>query len=306
MSLWARVVGKIGRPKDDAIGEVLRQFETGKLTIPVALMELVYLTTGPDDLEERLADAVVSGGPALHKLQDFARQYPIAHSIVHRMEAVRTERDVDVDEKAYWSSEYDRLVSVSPLASVALYSFGDQSLLDAMSDEFVEWLRARDLLDAGVRVLDYGCGIGRILARIAPLVGEAVGVDISAAMLRESRARLAAVGNVRVKHSKDLEMDHGRAPFDLILLIGVLPHIADPFPLLHDLARRLPCGGSLVILDWSFGLSPEGQDAMADRLAQAEGLVLDRAKGAGLALSAGEVFHFRKPSAGAAAGGRNR
>jgi 2-polyprenyl-3-methyl-5-hydroxy-6-metoxy-1,4-benzoquinol methylase len=300
MSLWTSIVASLGWPKQDEFDGILRQFEAGKLAIPVALMELVYLTTGPADLEERLADAVASGWPGLRKLQDFARQHPNAHSIVHRMEAVRTQRDSGVDEKSYWSSEYDRLVSVSPLASVALYSFGDPALLDAMTDELVEWLRVRRLLKPGARVLDYGCGIGRILARIAPLVGEAVGVDIS-----EAHARLATAGNVRLKHAKDLETDPAGEPFDLILLIGVLPHIGDPFPVLHDLAGRLAPGGSLVVLDWSFTLSSEDQGVLADRLAQAEGLVLGGRAGAKLTFSAGEVFHFSRPSAGAEAGARN-
>ena len=305
MLLWTNIVGRLGRPKQDAVDGILRQFEAGKLAIPVALMELVYLTTGPDDLESRLAGAIASGGPGLRPLQDFARQHPNAHSIVQRMEAARTQRESGVDEKAYWSAEYDRLVSVSPLASVALYSFGDPVLLDAMTGEFVDWLRARDLLDPGARVLDYGCGIGRILAGIAPLVGEAVGVDLSAAMLREARARLTTMANVRLKHATELETDPAGKPFDLILLIGVLPHIGDPFALLHDLAGRLSPGGSLVVLDWSFTLSPQEQEAVADRLAQAEGLVLGDRAGAKLALSAGEIFQFSRPSAGADGGARN-
>ena len=105
MLLWTNIVGRLGRPKQDAFDGILRQFEAGKLAIPVAWMELVYLTTGPDDLESRLAGAIASGGPGLRPLQDFARQHPNAHSIVQRMEAARTQRESGVDEKAYWSAE---------------------------------------------------------------------------------------------------------------------------------------------------------------------------------------------------------
>jgi 2-polyprenyl-3-methyl-5-hydroxy-6-metoxy-1,4-benzoquinol methylase len=293
--VWPRLFRRPGAPRQDAFDEILRQFESGTLTLPVSLMELVYLTADSAELEKRIGRAVASGSPRLLELRDFARQHPNAHSIVQQMEAVRTQQEPGMAEGAYWSSEYDRRVGVSPVASVALYSFGDQSLLDAMTDELVGWLEVRDLLKAGARVLDYGCGIGRVMARIAPLVRETVGVDISAAMLREARARLAELGNVRLMHAKELESGATVEPFDLILLIGVLPHIGEPFPLLHDLAGRLAPGGSLIVIDWSSDVSPDAQHVLCDRLARAEGLLQVGSAASAFALSAGGVFHFRRP-----------
>ncbi len=48
--------------------------------------------------------------------------------------------------------------------------------------------------DAGGPVLELACGTGRVLAPCAAAAGGAVGVDISAAMLRRARRRLAAAG----------------------------------------------------------------------------------------------------------------
>jgi SAM-dependent methyltransferase len=48
--------------------------------------------------------------------------------------------------------------------------------------------------DAGGPVLELACGTGRVLAPCAAAAGGAVGVDISAAMLRRARRRLAVAG----------------------------------------------------------------------------------------------------------------
>jgi SAM-dependent methyltransferase len=48
--------------------------------------------------------------------------------------------------------------------------------------------------DAGGPVLELGCGTGRVLAPCAAAAGRAVGVDVSGAMLRRARQRVAAAG----------------------------------------------------------------------------------------------------------------
>jgi SAM-dependent methyltransferase len=48
--------------------------------------------------------------------------------------------------------------------------------------------------DAGGPVLELGCGTGRVLEPCAAAAGTAVGVDVSAAMLRRAQRRLAAAG----------------------------------------------------------------------------------------------------------------
>src|SRR4051812_30191294 len=46
------------------------------------------------------------------------------------------------------------------------------------------------------RYLDFACGTGRILSQLAPLAAEAVGVDVSEAMLRRAADRVGH--NVRL------------------------------------------------------------------------------------------------------------
>ncbi len=76
---------------------------------------------------------------------------------------------------------------------------------DSMSGEF--WQKQADFFVRQVRremsfgpediVLDIGCGQGHVLAALAPLVKEALGMDTSSACVRTASTRYAAVPNLR-------------------------------------------------------------------------------------------------------------
>jgi len=53
------------------------------------------------------------------------------------------------------------------------------------------------------RVLDFGCGIGRLETYLASHCREVHGVDVSAEMLERARRRLAGVPNVRLHHVQE-------------------------------------------------------------------------------------------------------
>jgi len=76
------------------------------------------------------------------------------------------------------------------------------------------------------RVLDFGCGVGRVLIPLSRLAEQVVGVDVSPSMLEEARKNCAAQGvdNVRLLGTDDrLSSLDGR--FDLIHSSIVFQHI---------------------------------------------------------------------------------
>ena len=79
---------------------------------------------------------------------------------------------------------------------MAAYSLGDTAVLAAATDEIVAWLVAMDLIGPDSDVLDFGCGIGRIAAAVAPRVRSVIGLDLSPGMIAEARRRPGA-GNLR-------------------------------------------------------------------------------------------------------------
>lgn len=87
-------------------------------------------------------------------------------------------------------------------------------------------------LDAGFfpkTVLDYGCGVGRVLFAFAARVEWAVGIDVSASMLAEAELNRARLGlpNVELHVGANCQPVAGRQ-FDLVHSAIVLQHVAVP------------------------------------------------------------------------------
>jgi ubiquinone/menaquinone biosynthesis C-methylase UbiE len=107
-------------------------------------------------------------------------------------------------------------------------------------------------LRPGMRVLDAGCGPGRItipLARALGSEGEVVAIDVQPRMLQRAaaRSRMAGVTNI-----KFLELPIGagkieRDRYDRILLVAVLGEIPDRGAALGEIFYALVPGGILSI-----------------------------------------------------------
>lgn len=77
-----------------------------------------------------------------------------------------------------------------------------------------------------LRVLEIGCGAGRMTRHLASVFGEVVGVDVSGEMIRQARERLAALENVQLHETSGVDFpmlpdEH----FDLILSAYVFQHV---------------------------------------------------------------------------------
>lgn len=96
------------------------------------------------------------------------------------------------------------------------------------------------------RVLDFGCGVGRVLLAMAERIPEAVGVDVSQAMLDEARRNCEerGAGNVTLALSDDA-LSAVEGSFDLIHSVLVFQHIEPTrgHALVARLLQRLRPGG---------------------------------------------------------------
>lgn len=115
------------------------------------------------------------------------------------------------------------------------------------------------LVPAGARVLDAGCGTGRVSIRLAELGYDVVGVDLDAAMLEQARA---AAPHLRWVHADladlaGLPLLEQGAAVDLVVVAGnVVPLVAPgaEADVVAALAGHLRPGGLLVA---GFGLDAE-------------------------------------------------
>ncbi|MEA2134206.1 MAG: trans-aconitate 2-methyltransferase [Solirubrobacteraceae bacterium] len=113
--------------------------------------------------------------------------------------------------------------------------------LEAMGREVLDRLELR----GDERVLDAGCGTGRVTAALLERLprGEVVAVDGSPAMVAEARERLGPRADVRVADLTELELE---APVDAILSTATFHWIADHDRLFERMHAVLKPGGRLV------------------------------------------------------------
>lgn len=163
----------------------------------------------------------------------------------------------------YLAESFDRLATVSPEGSVALYSLGSPELLAAATDEVVEHMTAWGLLGLDRDGLDLGCGIGRFLVALAPKLRSVKGLDISARMVAEATDRCRTYPNIEVAQStgRDLGLVASRS-VDLVLAADVFPYLVQaggglPASHIAEFARVLRPGGAALILNYSYRVDPE-------------------------------------------------
>jgi trans-aconitate 2-methyltransferase len=127
----------------------------------------------------------------------------------------------------------------------------DARTYERVSDPQVAWGRAvldRIALRGDETVLDAGCGTGRVTRLVAERVprGRVIGVDGSAAMVREAGERLADLApRVTVRRSDLLELEV-EEPVDLVVSTATFHWILDHPALFGRLHGALRPGGRLV------------------------------------------------------------
>jgi SAM-dependent methyltransferase len=100
-------------------------------------------------------------------------------------------------------------------------------------------------------VLDVACGGGIIVCAFAPHVKHATGIDMTPAMLEQSRKLAAqkAVGNVDWKQGDVATLPFPDASFSIVVTRFSFHHFLDPLAVFREMARVCKPGGRVVVVD---------------------------------------------------------
>jgi SAM-dependent methyltransferase len=249
--------------------EPLRRLLEGEISPPIALLHLAPEFESPAALLGFLGEALARLGPAPHAprlaaLLAFARAHIEGLATVRQMGSQHARAMDDLAGRGVLAIRdlYDRLAALDPNAAVALYSFGDPAVLDAVSAEIVAHLEGAGVLAPRVRLLEIGCGIGRLLEAFADRCAAVTGIDVSPRMAALASARVARFTNARVGECNGSDLaGFGDHAFDVVLAADSWPHVVMLGPqsvrqLAREVARVLAPGGEFVVLNLSYREDP--------------------------------------------------
>lgn len=155
------------------------------------------------------------------------------------------------DHIAQVTRHYDRLAANGPYATLAPHNLGGRK------SEYVAAVFDTALLDPLVQggthqiVLDFGCGTGIFMRKVAAIAREVVGMDISAGMLEQAASVCRGLTNVRLMHTDGHSAQLPDRYVDVVVTREVLCYVPDAElrGVLAELRRVTRPGGRFLWLE---------------------------------------------------------
>ena len=120
-------------------------------------------------------------------------------------------------------------------------------LKDWDSGFYAKYVDTLSVEGAGRKILDVGCGVGKVVGQLRQRGYEAFGVDVSEPNIRMANKQS---GHCSLYDGSRLSCNDGH--YDAVGAFNVLEHVEEPEGFIEELARALRPGGRLVISSPNF------------------------------------------------------
>lgn len=299
-----KLAARLARIPEEGVRETLEECLAGEASPPITLARLLLGMDSVEEVEDLLASVLKSSGNGpLNETARLLREHRMgcedAMTILHEHPDLNGPRLPFRKAIAECRSFFDQAVELNEEASVAAYCLGDPSILDACTREVVDLFESWRILGPDRTALEIGCGIGRVLAPLAPRLKEIHGIDISSGMIAAARRRCVDLPNVHLVRSSGRDLDgFADRSLDLVFACDSFPYIyqgGTDLVMFHfaEVERVLRPGGDFVLLNYSYRASREADLREVERLAGTFGFDIVVAGGQPFRLWDAESYHLR-------------
>jgi ubiquinone/menaquinone biosynthesis C-methylase UbiE len=130
----------------------------------------------------------------------------------------------DWDARARENARYYVNTERADWTDQEFFNSGERTVAEEVLTDMINICQGKD--PARMRVLEIGCGAGRVTRALARLFGEVYGVDISGEMIRQASAALADQPHVHVRQNNGTDLTVlGDLMFDFAFSSIVFQHI---------------------------------------------------------------------------------
>ncbi len=237
--------------------------------------------------ESGLLDRIQEGTQVFYRLSQDGPSGRLNSTIVDLLDDSDTVFSADIDQLA--AIRLERATRAQAYFDANAHDWDTLRSLHVSEEQVEAALLAQQ---GGARVstlLDLGTGTGRMLQLFAPLADQALGLDVSRAMLAIARSQLdgGAYGHCQVRLGDMYDLGVVDGSQDLILFHQVLHFAEEPAKALGEAGRALSDGGMMLIADFA----PHSQEFLRDqhahrRLGFSEEEIAGWGAAAGLSLNA--------------------
>jgi len=104
---------------------------------------------------------------------------------------------------------------------------------------------------SGDKVMDFGCGVGRVTSFLAPLVNRIAGVDLSSQMIEVAKRKNGNHHNINFLWLKSAPLPYPENSFNKIFTHWVMQHIPDAEAIIYfkEFYRTLNEGGKIFLFE---------------------------------------------------------